>query len=241
MLATRGRAFRPWRLARGMRGERRGRVRWGNGGRAAIVVGLLGLAIAWPRLAPPPPRLPSDAGVPVAPPEARAASRRRSGRPRSRGGARGARGRRRGAGRRGGGGGRRGSDSRGGGGGQRGGDWRGGRGGRSGGDSRSGRGGWSGGGGRSAEAARGCEARRAAAADRDTGSARAAAHAHAHAAPSRAADVPPHRSRDNRVLVRTRVRWQPQPDECHLDGLLAGRDDTRGRRTASVPLLPSRS
>ena len=51
-------------------------MRWGNSGRAAIVVGLLGLAIAWPRLAPPPPRLPSDAGVPVAPPEAVAAGER---------------------------------------------------------------------------------------------------------------------------------------------------------------------
>ena len=67
MLATRGRADGPWRLARGMRGERPGRVRWGSAGRAAVVLGLLALAIAWPRLAPPPPRLPSDAGIPVAP------------------------------------------------------------------------------------------------------------------------------------------------------------------------------
>ena len=73
MLATRGRADGAWRLARGMRGERPGRVRWGSAGRAAVVLGLLALAIAWPRLAPPPPRLPSDAGIPVAPPEARAA------------------------------------------------------------------------------------------------------------------------------------------------------------------------
>ena len=33
MLATRGRADGPWRLARGMRGERPGRVRWGSAGR----------------------------------------------------------------------------------------------------------------------------------------------------------------------------------------------------------------
>ena len=67
MLATRGRADRPWRLARaceasgparpvGQRRPRRDRR------------GPARLAIAWPRLAPPPPRLPSDAGVPVAPP-----------------------------------------------------------------------------------------------------------------------------------------------------------------------------
>ena len=85
MLATRGRADGPWRLARGMRGERPGRVRWGSAGRAAVVLALLALAIAWPRLAPPPPRLPSDAGIPVAPPEARAAGARgeRAGRERA--------------------------------------------------------------------------------------------------------------------------------------------------------------
>jgi hypothetical protein len=72
MLATRGRADRPWRLARGMRGERRGRVPWRRAGRAALVLGLLALVIAWPRLGPSAPRLPSDAGIPVAPPQARA-------------------------------------------------------------------------------------------------------------------------------------------------------------------------
>ena len=73
MLATRGRAAGPWRLARGMRGERPGRARWGH---AAIALGLLALAIAWPRLAPAPPRLPSDAGIPVATPQAAGAGRR---------------------------------------------------------------------------------------------------------------------------------------------------------------------
>src|SRR5215210_101634 len=64
MLATRGRAPAPCRLPPGMRS---GRLRWATVGRAAAVLGLLGLAVAWPRLAPPPPALPGDDGVPVAP------------------------------------------------------------------------------------------------------------------------------------------------------------------------------
>jgi len=46
------------------------RVRWGNVGRAAVVVGVLALAVAWPRLAPEPPALPSDEGIPLASPTA---------------------------------------------------------------------------------------------------------------------------------------------------------------------------
>jgi hypothetical protein len=42
------------------------RVRWGNVGRAAAVVGVLALAVAWPRLEGGAPRLPSDAAIPLA-------------------------------------------------------------------------------------------------------------------------------------------------------------------------------
>ena len=50
------------------------RVRWGNVGRAAVVAGVLALAVAWPRLAPEPPRLPSDEGIPLASPTPRRAA-----------------------------------------------------------------------------------------------------------------------------------------------------------------------
>jgi hypothetical protein len=39
------------------------RVRWGNVVRAAVAVGLVGAVIAWPRLAPPEPRLPASGAV----------------------------------------------------------------------------------------------------------------------------------------------------------------------------------
>src|SRR5215217_7455966 len=68
MLATRGRAAPPRRLARGMRHEAAGRARWSHAGRAAAVAAMLALVVAWPRLAPPVPRLPGDAGIPVATP-----------------------------------------------------------------------------------------------------------------------------------------------------------------------------
>src|SRR3954451_12667754 len=42
------------------------RVRWGNVGRAAAVVGVLALAVAWPRMEGGAPRLPSDVARPVA-------------------------------------------------------------------------------------------------------------------------------------------------------------------------------
>ena len=47
------------------------RVRWGNVGRAAAVVGLLALAVAWPRLEGGAPRVPSDVAVPVLVPAAK--------------------------------------------------------------------------------------------------------------------------------------------------------------------------
>ena len=47
------------------------RVRWGNVGRAAAVVGVLALAVAWPRLEGGAPRLPSDVAGPVAVPAPR--------------------------------------------------------------------------------------------------------------------------------------------------------------------------
>ena len=62
MLATRGRAPVVCGLPAGMR------IRWGNVGRAAVVVGVLALAVAWPRLAPETPRLPPDEGIPLASP-----------------------------------------------------------------------------------------------------------------------------------------------------------------------------
>src|SRR5215204_1720254 len=69
MLATRGRAAPPRRLARGMQHEAAGRARWSHAGRAGVVAAMLALVVAWPRLAPPAPRLPADAGIPVATPE----------------------------------------------------------------------------------------------------------------------------------------------------------------------------
>jgi hypothetical protein len=39
-----------------------------NHGGAAIVLGVLALAVAWPRLAPAPPELPPDEGIPLASP-----------------------------------------------------------------------------------------------------------------------------------------------------------------------------
>src|SRR5215213_10054573 len=65
MLATRGRAAPAAALATGMPPRRPQRLRWGAAGRAAGVAALAGLIVAWPRLSPPPPRLPSDRGVPV--------------------------------------------------------------------------------------------------------------------------------------------------------------------------------
>ncbi len=47
----------------------RARVRWGNVGRAAAVLAVLALAVAWPRLAPPAPQLPADEARPLAVPE----------------------------------------------------------------------------------------------------------------------------------------------------------------------------
>jgi len=41
------------------------RVRWDNVGRAAAVAGVAALVVAWPRLGSAPPRLPSDAAVPL--------------------------------------------------------------------------------------------------------------------------------------------------------------------------------
>jgi hypothetical protein len=56
------------------------RVRWGNVALAAAVIAALAVAIAWPRLAPGPSRLPPDAAAPlvgtgVAPPEDEARGR----------------------------------------------------------------------------------------------------------------------------------------------------------------------
>src|SRR3954469_11261327 len=59
------------------------RVRWGNLGRALVVVGVLMLAVAWPRLEGGVPRLPSDDGAPLvrsAPRAGTARVRERSGR-----------------------------------------------------------------------------------------------------------------------------------------------------------------
>src|SRR4051794_14305868 len=67
MLATRGRAVPAPRLAPGMRPRRPRRLRGGAAGRAAVAAAFIGLVVAWPRLAPPAPRLPSDRGAPVAP------------------------------------------------------------------------------------------------------------------------------------------------------------------------------
>src|SRR4051794_3701328 len=65
MLATRGRAAPAPRLPAGMRAQRPHGVRWGTAGRAAGVAALLGLAVAWPRLSPATPSLPSDRAMPV--------------------------------------------------------------------------------------------------------------------------------------------------------------------------------
>src|SRR3954452_8191950 len=66
MLATRGRAAPAAALATGMPPRRPRRLRWGGAAaRAAGVAALAGLVVAWPRLSPSPPRLPSDRGVPV--------------------------------------------------------------------------------------------------------------------------------------------------------------------------------
>src|SRR3954469_24802563 len=65
MLATRGRAAPAAALATGMPPRRPRRLRWGAAGRAAGVAAIAGLVVAWPRLSPSPPRLPSDRGVPV--------------------------------------------------------------------------------------------------------------------------------------------------------------------------------
>jgi len=46
------------------------RVRWGNALRALAVVGVLGLVVAWPVLAPEAPRVPAGREVPVAVPSA---------------------------------------------------------------------------------------------------------------------------------------------------------------------------
>src|SRR5829696_6545785 len=69
MLATRGRAAPPRRLAQRMRHEAAGRARWSHAGRAGAVAAMLALVVAWPRLTPPAPRLPGDAGIPVATPD----------------------------------------------------------------------------------------------------------------------------------------------------------------------------
>src|SRR3954467_1990105 len=65
MLATRGRAAVALRLPLGVRAQRPPGVRWGAAGRAAVVVSLLGLAVAWPRLSPSGPPLPGARAVPV--------------------------------------------------------------------------------------------------------------------------------------------------------------------------------
>src|SRR3954451_20730397 len=80
MLATRGRAAPALPLATGMRPRR---LRRGAAARAAGAAALAGLVVAWPRLSPPPPRLPSDRGVPVAP--ARREVEGREGAPRAQG------------------------------------------------------------------------------------------------------------------------------------------------------------
>ena len=53
------------------------------------------------------------------------------------------------------------------------------------------------------------------------------------------------RARAGSVFIRLAAaapdRSRLHPDECRLDGPPAHRDDTRGRRGASHPLLPSRS
>ncbi len=43
-------------------------MRWGNVGRAAVVLALLGVAVVWPRLEGGVPRVPSDVAVPLAVP-----------------------------------------------------------------------------------------------------------------------------------------------------------------------------
>jgi hypothetical protein len=53
------------------------RVRWGNLGRAAAVVAVVGAVVAWPRLGPAPPRVPSGAAVPIVAAPGSAPARRR--------------------------------------------------------------------------------------------------------------------------------------------------------------------
>jgi hypothetical protein len=48
-----------------VRSELARRIRWGNVARAAAALGVLALVIAWPRLAPPAPRVPADAAIPL--------------------------------------------------------------------------------------------------------------------------------------------------------------------------------
>src|SRR3954453_16069382 len=43
------------------------RIRWGNVGRLAAVLGVAALVVAWPRLAPAPPRVPAREPVAVEP------------------------------------------------------------------------------------------------------------------------------------------------------------------------------
>ena len=43
------------------------RVRWGNVARLAALPAIVALVVLWPRLSPPPPRLPAAAAAPVAP------------------------------------------------------------------------------------------------------------------------------------------------------------------------------
>src|SRR4051794_26268090 len=43
------------------------RIRWGNVGRLAAVLGVAALVVAWPRLAPAPPGVPADEPVAVEP------------------------------------------------------------------------------------------------------------------------------------------------------------------------------
>jgi hypothetical protein len=68
MLATWGRAPPAPDLPLYMRGEGWRRVRWGNVGRAVAVFAVVAAVVAWPRLEPGPPQLPSDAATPVATP-----------------------------------------------------------------------------------------------------------------------------------------------------------------------------
>src|SRR4051812_19612717 len=60
-------AKRRWSAARGCMGhDVLRRVRWGNVARAGVAVGIAALVVAWPRLTPESPRLPSGANRPLA-------------------------------------------------------------------------------------------------------------------------------------------------------------------------------